>query len=51
MLDYAASAQAQSRFAQARRELRDGEGIAPTADYFEDLNQRIAQRAKKGGRK
>jgi hypothetical protein len=51
MLDYAESTEARSKFDQARQELRDGEGIEPTAEYFADLNQRISQRAKKGGPK
>ena len=46
MLDYAEGAEAQSRFSQARRELQNGEGIAPTSEYFDDLNRRISQRAK-----
>jgi hypothetical protein len=48
MLDYAESAEALSKFEQARQELRDGKGIAPTVEYFADLNQRISERAKKG---
>ena len=51
MLDYAESAEARSKFEQARQELRKGEGIALTAEYFSDLNQRISQHAKKGGPK
>ena len=51
MLDYAESAEARSKFEQARQELRNGEGIAPTADYFADLNQRISERAKNGDSK
>jgi len=51
MLDYAESAEVRTKFEQARQELRDGEGIAPTAEYFADLNQRISQRAKKGSSK
>jgi len=51
MLDYAESAEARSKFEQARQELRNGDGIAPTAEYFADLNQRISERAKNGDRK
>jgi len=47
MLDYAQSAGAQSRFAEARRELQNGEGITPSAEYFDDLNRRISQRTKR----
>jgi hypothetical protein len=51
MLDYAESAEARSKFEQARHELRNGEGITPTAEYFADLNQRISERVKNSDRK
>lgn len=44
MLDYAESAEAQARIAQARQELADGMRIVPTPEYFEDLNRRISER-------
>ena len=47
MLDYAESAEARPKLEKARQELRDAEGIAPTAEYFADLNRRISKRAKK----
>lgn len=51
MLDYAESTEAQAKFEEARRELREGQGIEPTAEYFADLNQRISQKAKSGSSK
>ena len=47
ILDYAASAETQARFAQARREVQEGHGVEPNPEYFVDLNRRIAQRAEK----
>ena len=46
MLDYAESAEAQSKFEQARQEIGNHDGIVPTAEYFADLNRRISERAK-----
>jgi hypothetical protein len=48
MLDYAESAPAKIKIENGRDEIRRGEGILPTPDYFSDLNRRIAQRAKSG---
>jgi hypothetical protein len=48
MLDYAESPEAQAKFDRAREELHDGKGIAPTPDYFADLNRRISERGKNG---
>ena len=47
MLVYAETREARAKFEQARQELNEGKGIEPTAEYFADLNQRIAERAKK----
>ena len=50
MLDYAkSSSEAQSIIEQARQEIRNGEGIEPTADYFDELNRRVSQRAREEG--
>ena len=46
MLNYAASTEGRTAIEQARKELRDGKG---TDVYFEDMNQRISERIKKGG--
>ena len=51
MLDYAESAEARTKFEQARQEIRDGEGIIPSPEYFSDLNQRISAGARNGDRK
>jgi hypothetical protein len=48
MLNYAASTEGRTEIEQARKELRDGKGISVTGDYFEDMNQRISERIKKG---
>lgn len=49
MLDYAESAAAKKKIAQARREIERGEGIAPSPDYFVDLNRRISVRSETDG--
>jgi len=46
MLDYAEGAEAKTKLAQAREEIRNGEGIKPTPEYFADLNRRISERTK-----
>jgi len=51
MLEYAESAEAQAKFEQARQEIDNGKGIAPTTEYFAELNQRISERTKHGNAK
>ncbi len=46
ILDYAESVEARLKFEQARQEIDEGQGIAPTAEYFSELNRRISERAK-----
>jgi len=46
MLDYAESAEAKTKLAHARQEIQRGEGIAPSPEYFADLNHRISERTK-----
>jgi hypothetical protein len=46
MLDYAESTEAQAKFEQPWRELREGKGIIPTPEYFADLNRRISERVR-----
>ena len=48
ILDYADSAEAKTKVAQARQEIRDGKGIKPTPEYFADLTRRISERVEKG---
>jgi hypothetical protein len=47
MLNYAASPESRAKIERARQELREGEGISVTDGYFDKLNQRIDDRAKK----
>jgi len=49
MLDYAESAAAKIKIENARDEIKRGEGISPTPDYFADLNRRIGNRVMDGG--
>jgi hypothetical protein len=49
MLDYAESAAAKIKIENARHEIKRGEGILPTPDYFADLNRRIAEHTTAGG--
>jgi hypothetical protein len=49
MLEYAESAETQSKFDEARHEIEDGKGIAPNAEYFTELNRRISERARNVG--
>jgi hypothetical protein len=49
MLEYAESAEAQSKFEEARQEIDDGKGIAPSAEYFAELNRRMSERARNVG--
>ncbi len=48
MLAYAESPIGRAKIERARQELRDGQGIVVTPDYFVDLNKRIAKRARGG---
>jgi hypothetical protein len=48
MLDYAESAAAKIKIENARDEIKRGEAILPTPDYFADLNRRIGNRAADG---
>ena len=45
MLDYASSPKGRARIEKGRQEIRDGKGVIVTPGYFEDLNQRISERA------
>ncbi len=47
MLGYAAGPEGRAKIEKARQELRDGRGIAVTAEYFEKMNRRVAKRVAK----
>jgi hypothetical protein len=47
MLNYAAGPEGRAEIERARQELREGKGIAVTDAYFDEMNRRIADRAKK----
>lgn len=50
MLEYAESDEARSKFEQARQEIENAQGIAPTAEYFDELNLRISERVRNASR-
>jgi hypothetical protein len=44
MLDYASSPEGRAKIENGRQEIRKGNGIVGSANYFAELNRRISER-------